>query len=76
MIDKKAVFLKTVVRILASLDAELEFDPVGYFFSFRGGWDVDCFLSFVIFGLRVGFWIEGCRIWIVGSKQLDMATAL
>jgi hypothetical protein len=76
MIDRKAVFLKTVVRILASFDAEDELDSVGYFFSFRGGWDVDRILSFVIFGRRTGFCIEGCRIWIVGSKQLDMVTAL
>jgi hypothetical protein len=76
MIDKKAVFLKIVKRILASFDAELDFDPVGYFFSFRGGWAVDRSFSFVVLGRRTGFWMEGCRIWIVGSKQLDIATAL
>ena len=72
--ETRAEFLSTARRILVNLEGGVA-GPVGYVFFLRRGCGLACDFVRVSFGRRTGFVVEGCRIWIVGSRQLDMASA-
>ncbi len=77
MRDQIAEDLRAERRILGKRGGVDDKAPVGYLLFLRFDWEVVVVVVVVvrkeILGCKIGFVVVGCRIWMVGRRQLVMA---